>query len=93
MLTAFLTIFASVFLAELGDKTQLATALFAGEGDRPKWLVFLASSCALVTSTALATLAGSFLHGLFAGPWLKLAAGAGFIVIGVFIVWEALKPA
>jgi putative Ca2+/H+ antiporter (TMEM165/GDT1 family) len=93
MLTSFFAIFASVFLAELGDKTQLATALFAGEGDRPKWLVFLASSAALVTSTALATLAGSFLHGLFAGPWLRLAAGAGFIVIGVFIVWQALKPA
>ena len=93
MLTSFFTIFASVFLAELGDKTQLATALFAGEGDRPKWLVFLASSSALVTSTALATLAGSFLHGLFAGPWPKLAAGAGFIIIGVFIVWETSKPA
>ena len=93
MLTAFFTIFASVFLAELGDKTQLATAVFAGEGDRPKWLVFLASSAALVTSTALATLAGSFLHGLFAGPWLKLAAGAGFIVIGAFVIWETLKPA
>jgi len=93
MLTSFFTIFVSVFLAELGDKTQLATTLFAGEGNRPKWLVFLASSAALVTSTALATLAGSYLHGLFAGPWLKLAAGAGFIVIGAFIVWEALKPA
>jgi len=93
MLTAFLTIFVTVFLAELGDKTQLATALFAGEGDRPKWLVFLASSAALVTSTALATLAGSLLHGLFNGPWLKLAAGAGFIIIGAFIVWEALRPA
>jgi putative Ca2+/H+ antiporter (TMEM165/GDT1 family) len=93
MWTAFFTIFASVFLAELGDKTQLATALFAGEGDRPKWLVFLASSAALVTSTALATIAGSLLHGLFNGPWLKLAAGIGFIIIGIFVVWEALKPA
>ena len=93
MLASFLTIFASVFLAELGDKTQLATALFAGEGDRPKWLVFLASSAALVTSTALATLAGSLLHGLFNGPWLRLAAGGGFIVIGTLIVWSALKPA
>ena len=93
MWTAFLTIFAAVFLAEFGDKTQLATALFAGEGDRPKWPVFLASSAALVTSTALATLAGSLLHGLFNGPWLKLAAGAGFILIGALIVWEALRPA
>jgi len=93
MLTSFFTIFVSVFLAELGDKTQLATALFAGEGDRPKWLVFLASSAALVTSTALATLAGSLLHGLFAGPWLKLAAGVAFIILGAIIVWGALQPA
>ena len=93
MLTAIFTIFASVFLAELGDKTQLATALFAGEGDRPKWLVFLASSAALVTSTALATLAGSLLHGLFAGPWLKLAAGVAFIILGALIVLGALRPA
>ena len=72
--------------------TQLATALFAGAGDRPKWLVFFASSADLVTSTALATLAGSPLRGLFHGPWLMLGAGAGFKIIGAFIVWEALGP-
>jgi putative Ca2+/H+ antiporter (TMEM165/GDT1 family) len=93
MLTAFLTIFASVFLAELGDKTQLATALFAGAEDRPKWLVFLASSSALVVSTAIATLAGSMARDIFHGPWLRIAAGAAFIVIGAFIVWDALRPA
>jgi putative Ca2+/H+ antiporter (TMEM165/GDT1 family) len=92
-MTAFLTVFLSVFIAELGDKTQLATALFAAEGDRSKWLVFLASSAALVASAGLATIAGSVAREFVEGPVLKIVAGAGFIVIGAFILWGALKPA
>jgi putative Ca2+/H+ antiporter (TMEM165/GDT1 family) len=90
---AFLTIFLSVFVAELGDKTQLATALFAAEGDRPPWMVFLASSMALVASAGLATIAGSFARDFVEGPLLKIIAGAGFVVIGAFMLWGALKPA
>jgi putative Ca2+/H+ antiporter (TMEM165/GDT1 family) len=92
-MAAFLTVFLSVFIAELGDKTQLATALFAAEGDRPKWLVFLASSAALVASAGLATIVGSVAREFIEGPVLKIVAGAGFVVIGAFILWSALKPA
>ena len=92
-MTAFLTVFLSVFIAELGDKTQLATALFAADGARSKWLVFLASSAALVTSAEVATLAGSMAREYVSGPALKLVAGGGFIVIGALILWGALKPA
>lgn len=92
-MTAFFTVFISVFLAELGDKTQIATALFAAEGERPLWLVFLASASALVTSAALATLLGGVLRDFVSGPWLKIAAGAGFMLIGAFMLWSALKPA
>ncbi len=91
-MAAFLTVFLSVFIAELGDKTQLATALFAAEGDRPKWLVFLASSAALVASAGLATIVGSVAREFIEGPVLKIIAGAGFVVIGAFILWSALKP-
>lgn len=91
-MSAFITIFLSVFIAELGDKTQLATALFAAEGDRPRWLVFLASSSALVASAGVATIAGSVARQFVEGPALKLIAGGGFIVIGAFILWSALKP-
>lgn len=90
-MAAFFTIFLSVFIAELGDKTQLATALFAAEGDRPKWLVFAASSAALVASAGLATIAGSVLRDVLAGPWLKALAGAGFIFIGAFILFGAFR--
>ena len=68
-MTAFLTVFLSVFIAELGDKTQLATALFAADGARSKWLVFFASSAALVTSAAVATLAGSAARELLPASW------------------------
>lgn len=93
MITAFFTVFLSVFVAELGDKTQIATALFAADGDRPKWLVFLASSAALVASAGVATIAGSLARDFVEGPWLKIVAGAGFVVIGAAILWGALKPA
>ena len=46
-----------------------------------------------VTSTAIATVFGSVLRDFVSGSWLKLAAGAGFIVIGAFMLWSALKPA
>jgi putative Ca2+/H+ antiporter (TMEM165/GDT1 family) len=91
-MTAFLTVFLSVFIAELGDKTQIATALFAADSERSKWLVFLASSAALVTSAAIATLAGSLAREYLAGPWLKIIAGGGFVVIGALMLWDALKP-
>jgi putative Ca2+/H+ antiporter (TMEM165/GDT1 family) len=90
---AFLTVFMSVFIAELGDKTQLATALFAADGARSKWLVFLASSAALVASAAVATLAGAMAREFVSGPALKLVAGGGFIAIGALILWGALRPA
>ena len=92
-MTAFLTVFLAVFVAELGDKTQLATALFAAEGDRPKWLVFVASSAALVASAGLATIVGSVAREFIEGPVLKTVAGSGFVVIGAFILWSALKTA
>jgi putative Ca2+/H+ antiporter (TMEM165/GDT1 family) len=92
-MTAFLTVFLSVFIAELGDKTQLATALFAADEAQSKWLVFLASSAALVASAGIATLAGSLAREFVEGPMLKIVAGGGFIAIGALILWGALKPA
>lgn len=85
-MTAFITVFLTVFLAELGDKTQLATILFASDGDRNRLLVFLAASCALIASTGLAIVLG-----LAADRWLgvlplKLIAGAGFVLIGIWMV-------
>lgn len=91
MLTAFFSIFASVFLAELGDKTQLATVLFASDGKTSRWLVFIAAATALVASTALAVALGTLAQRFAATVPLKLIAGIGFILIGTWTVFEHLK--
>jgi putative Ca2+/H+ antiporter (TMEM165/GDT1 family) len=58
----FLTVFAAVFIAELGDKTQLATMLFAADKEVSKLTVFFAASCALVVASAIGVLAGSVMR-------------------------------
>ncbi len=83
------TVFAAVFIAELGDKTQLATMLFASDQAVSKWAVFLGSSLALVAASALGVLAGSFMSNLISPKVLSMVAGVGFVVIGVGILWRA----
>lgn len=85
----FLTIFASVFLAELGDKTQLATMLFAADKDVSKYTVFFAASAALIVASALGVLAGSLLSEYINEKYLHYIAGVGFIAIGAFTLYNA----
>ena len=83
-LKLFTTVFTTVFIAELGDKTQLATLLFASEGHNPKLTVFAASASALVLTSAIGVLAGS-LVAQYANPRaLSWVAGLGFIGIGIW---------
>ncbi len=90
-MTAFLTVFATVFLAELGDKTQLATLLYASDGQRSRTLVFLASALALVTSSAMAVLLGAAAERWLSALPLKLIAGSGFILIGAWMVFDHFR--
>ena len=90
-MTAFLTVFVTVFLAELGDKTQLATVLFAADENRPKLLVFAAAALALTASSAIAVLAGAAADRWLAMLPLKLLAGLGFVVIGVLLIAEHVR--
>lgn len=83
------TIFGVVFIAELGDKTQLATLLFASEKQTSKLTVFLSASLALVTSVAVAVLAGGFIELHVDPSTLRYVAGAGFIAIGVWTLVSA----
>jgi putative Ca2+/H+ antiporter (TMEM165/GDT1 family) len=85
----FLTVFGSVFIAELGDKTQLATMLFAADKEVNRTMVFLAASAALVVASGLGVLAGSVLTQMISEKILHYVAGAGFIVIGVFTLLRA----
>lgn len=82
--TAFATIFSSVFVAELGDKTQLATLAFASEGRTSRLTVFLASALALITTSALGVLAGALLGKTLSPTLLRTLAGLAFIAIGLY---------
>jgi putative Ca2+/H+ antiporter (TMEM165/GDT1 family) len=79
----FATVFGSVFLAELGDKTQLATLLYASGAENPKWTVFLASASALVVTSAIGVVAGAALSSYVSPRALRWVAGVGFIAIGI----------
>ncbi|MDH3595926.1 MAG: TMEM165/GDT1 family protein [Rhodospirillales bacterium] len=85
------TIFAVVFLAELGDKTQLATLLFASDRDQNPVLVFLAAAAALVLSTAIAVLVGSQGARYLEMVPLKLIAGLGFVALGGWTLVEHFR--
>ena len=86
------TTFGSVFLAELGDKTQLATLCFA-TGKNPFGPVFIGSSVALVTSSFLACLLGNELVKVLPIRWVHLGAGVVFLVIGALLVAKNVRPA
>nr|YP_002049469.1 hypothetical protein PCC_0849 [Paulinella chromatophora]ACB43259.1 hypothetical protein PCC_0849 [Paulinella chromatophora] len=73
--------FVTVFLAELGDKTQLATVALSGTSDKPL-AVFLGSSLALVLASFLGSAAGGSLSNFIPGNVLQLLAAAGFLIIG-----------
>jgi putative Ca2+/H+ antiporter (TMEM165/GDT1 family) len=88
-----LAMFVAVFLAEFGDKTQLATLLFASERKVAPLLVFTASTGALMLSSAIATFLGSVAGRYLAGVPFKLIAGIGFIVIGVMSVAQYYREA
>lgn len=75
--------FATVFVAELGDKTQLATMLFAADRKVSLPVVFAGASLALIAASALSVLAGGTISRLVSERQLRIFAGAAFILVGV----------
>jgi putative Ca2+/H+ antiporter (TMEM165/GDT1 family) len=82
------TVFTTVFVAELGDKTQLATMLFASDKDTSKLIVFIGASLALVLTSAIGVAAGSVISQYVNEKSLHYLAGIGFIAIGI---WTLIK--
>lgn len=82
----YAVVFLSVFLAELGDKTQLATLFFATNPAVNRLGVFIAAAGALVISSLLAVVVGSQLGGWVPPERLKTLAGLGFIAIGLWML-------
>ncbi len=84
----FITTFATIFLAELGDKTQVATLLFASDNDTNKWVIFFAAVAALILTSAIGVLLGSTLSDYLNEKTIKLIAGFGFIIVGVWTLFS-----
>ena len=83
------TVFGTVFVAELGDKTQLATLLYAADAHSPKLTVFAGSAAALVLASAIGVAAGAFFSHHVSPQVLSWIAGLGFIAIGIWTILRA----
>ena len=83
----FMTTFATIFLAEMGDKTQLAAMTMAADTKKPV-AVFLASALALVCVSALGVAVGGTLGHYLPLEWIRRVAALGFIAIGVLILLD-----
>jgi len=88
-LKLLVTVFGSVFIAELGDKTQLATLLFSADQAVSKLTVFIAASAALILATGIGVLAGGLVSQYVSPATLKYVAGVGFIAIGAWTLLRA----
>jgi Ca2+/H+ antiporter, TMEM165/GDT1 family len=82
--------FGMVFLAELGDKTQLATFCLSADCD-PKFSVFVGSAAALVFSASIAVFFGGAISRLIPAHYIKIGAGVFFLVVGVLTLISALR--
>jgi Ca2+/H+ antiporter, TMEM165/GDT1 family len=86
----FFSTFITIFLAEMGDKTQLATLLMSAESQSP-WLVFLGAGTALVATSLVGVLLGRWLSKVLAPRTLDLAAAVSLMFISVSLLWEVIN--
>ena len=81
------TVFVSVFIAEMADKTQLVTMLFATDKDVSKWTVFFGSDSALVLTSAIGVIAGAMLSQFINVKTMSILAGSGFMLRGAWTLY------
>jgi putative Ca2+/H+ antiporter (TMEM165/GDT1 family) len=81
----FAATFGAIFLAEMGDKTQLAAMTLAADSGKP-WTVFLAASLALALVSALGVAVGAALGNYLPTLWVKRVAGGLFVLIGIVML-------
>ena len=92
-LKLFATVFMTVLLAELGDKTQLATLLYATDSGHSRLVVFLGAASALTVSAAVAVVGGGALGALVSARAIRIVAAIGFIAVGLWMLLPALRTA
>ena len=90
LLTLLFTTFVTVFLAEMGDKTQLTTITLSSTTNKPL-AVFIGSSIALILATLLGALAGGSIANLIPEFMLKLLSGIVFLILGIKLLAESRK--
>ncbi len=81
--------FLTIFLAELGDKTQLATLLMSAESQNP-WVVFLGASAALVSTSLLGVIVGRWIASRFTPKTIEIAAGVSLLLISATLLWDVV---
>lgn len=89
----FATVFLSVFIAEMADKTQLVTMLFAADREVSKWTVFVAAALALSATSAIGVAAGALLSQYINVKMMSLLAGSAFMLIGAWTLWQGFNAA
>ena len=89
-LSIFFTTFTTIFIAELGDKTQIATLMLSAESGKPT-IVFLGSSLALICSSIVGVLIGKWLSKTISPSKFALITGALMIIISIFLAFDNLR--
>lgn len=86
----FSSTFLTIFLAEIGDKTQLATLLISAESQSP-WIVFTGAAIALITTSLIGVLLGTWLAKRLPPKTLETAAGTLLLFISVMLLWDVVQ--
>ncbi|MDQ7837348.1 MAG: TMEM165/GDT1 family protein [Thermodesulfobacteriota bacterium] len=85
----FTSTFIAIFLAELGDKTQLATFSLAASSEK-RWAIFLGASLALIASTLIGVTVGGFVMNIVPPEYIRMGAGLLFILLGIAMIMGKL---
>jgi putative Ca2+/H+ antiporter (TMEM165/GDT1 family) len=86
-LVVFGTTFVTIFLAEIGDKTQLSTLLMSAESHSP-WVVFIGSAAALITTSLLGVLLGGWIASRLSPKTVEKSAGVMLLIISLMLFWD-----
>ena len=86
-LSIFMTTFTTIFIAELGDKTQIATLMLSAESGKPI-IVFIGSSLALISSSLVGVLIGKWLSKTISPSKFEFFTGCLMIIISIFLAYE-----
>jgi Ca2+/H+ antiporter, TMEM165/GDT1 family len=91
MWSTFFSTFITIFLAEMGDKTQLATLLLSAQSRSP-WIVFIGSGTALIATSLVGVLLGRYLAKVLSPKTLDIAAGMLLMVISILLLGDVVQP-